>query len=1499
MGKLCRLGKPGKLGERFPGLARFFAHSSLFHPQLPILRRTLYGLLTFAFIVYLCAATVLIGLRYFVLPHVDDYRPRIEALTSAHLHVPLHIGHLAPHWDGLQPGVDITGLTIRDRNGEIALDVPHASVSLSWRSLLTFEPVLSSVVVEHANLLVERDAHGELFVAGIPVPVNNTDDATSATWLMHQQALVLRGGTLRWRDAISHAPDLEWHDLRGVLLNNGHDHRFALQASAQGTVLHGPLDIRAHFRHAFFSTAGKPQNWHGQAYLDTGPVDLPTLGRYVKLPIEAFAGRVDNVAWVHFAHGSITSAHGVADGLDVVLHARQGQPTLNLPFMHFTWQLGVVSNDYRLKLQDFRAELGQPPLADGTPLLRELAFHRFEGRYREASQQRGELIGASGDRTDLSMIAVLMRRLPLPMPLLNALARFDPHGVVENYAITLERAAPGAGRMASANEEPIVHYSLHADLQGIGFAAQPAPLSTVSASSSSSLSSSASALALESAQASLPHHLHLGIPGVENLWGRIDNDETQGTLTLDTKNTAITIPGLFDDPQLTFNQLSGAASWTVAPQRAAGAAYKAFRITIGHLSFTNADAHASLTATYTNPGHGPGALDLHAHFARADINHIARYLPVSIGMGLRHYLGHSLVAGTAKDATIDVHGNLTEFPYEHHPQAGLFHIVAPFAGGRFDPSPVPADAQHTWPALENIDGTFVLNNNKLRVDIAHARYHGFALAGITGRIDDLGNHNDSFVVTGAGNGPLADLLDYVNHSPLGSMANHAGDRIHAQGGAKLALKLTVPRTPNPIIGVTGTLGFAGDQLDMEGNAVPPLSNLVGDVGFTNHSAQFTHLTGRFLGGEVSASGGLRDDGHYAVNVAGRLDADAREVRGLAQPENGHSALAALLAHMHGATPYAVSVQGAPGKMPDVDVRSSLAGLALDLPAPLNKAASAVMPLHFTLLPQTSNVVASAPGLAVQRASLTLGVLNAVYDLRSTEAGAVQVVRGAVGINQPAWLPAQGVTAAADLGTLDVDAWRDVLAQFSAQADDEAVDKTTNTTTTPTTTNAANTTSTANAAGAGAVVSPSQKISPPTSSVPSASSASSLPSPLLMPGGQLAQYLPSRLALHVGALTLLHRRWDNLAVGVTHNSERWWASIDSDQVSGSLSWQPDQEAEDSGAAGTLRAHLTRLIVPAPMRGNDVSPAHESTPVSHMPAIHLTVDQLVVQGHDLGSLQVRAHNFVDDDGAPTWQLDALDLKNPAAHLSATAQWSMRRLALRHRHFLLGASDQGSPPRHTMLDFHLDISDTGALLDRLGQPHIMRSGSGVLSGNVTWRGGPTAIDYPSLRGTLALELHHGQILKVDPGVAKLLGVFSLQSLGRFVTLNFRDVVGKGLPFSKVTGSGKIHHGIVHIDKFTMNTSPAKVNVQGTVDLAQETQTLHVHVVPQLHAGVGVIAVAAVNPLLGLGAFVANMTILPSLGSVFASDYAITGPWANPLVEQLHGNAAKPQPPATAIAH
>jgi uncharacterized protein (TIGR02099 family) len=1366
-----------------------------------VLRHTLRVLLAIALVLYFIAAGLFLGLRYGLLPRVDAFRPRIETVVSEKLHAQFAIGKLTPHWTGFQPGIDITDLTIRDHDGKVALNVPHATATVSWRSLWQFTPILSSLIVDQPDVLVARGSDGSLSVAGVTMPSTHTGNDAFTTWLLRQQAVVLRGGTLRWNDARHDAPELALQNIRLAILNDGYDHRVALQAPPDGTVLHGPLDFRAQFRHARLSAIGKPVNWTGQAYVSTGPVDLPALAHYMDFPIETYAGRIDNAIWIEFGQGRMKSASGELSGTDVSMRVRPTQPRLDVPVASFSWKVDIGPGDYTLQLNHLHAELGQPPLGDGTPLTRTLALATLTGHFRRASVQHGQLISVTGDRVDLGILAEFSRALPVSGRLLNQLVRFNPRGLVTNYLIEVERATPESGEAASEHNasgaEPIVRYRFKADLQGISVAAQEPPPGLTPLG-----------------------HPRAGLPGVENLWGSVDADETHGSMTINTNNVAVTLPGVFDDPRLKFDRLQGHGNWTVRPA-APGEAHKAFAITVPDLRVANADTAARVTADYSNPGHGRGSLDLKASFDYAQVTRIVRYLPTSISEKLRTYLGHGLQAGLSHGATIEVHGDLTKFPYSRDPTAGVFHIVAPFKGGKFDPSPYPPRKMkdgvtpNVWPPLDGIDGTFELKENVLRFDIDRARYKRVALTRVNGKIDDLGTKASSLVIDGDGHGPLADMIDYVNGSALGGLSKHLGEKVQAEGPASLALKLTVPRTPKPHIAVEGAVGFRNNRLAVDN--VPPLSQLTGKVRFTEHTAQLDRLAGQFMGGDVRANGGLRQDGTYALDVSGHIAVDA--ARGL----NLHGPAAQVLTRMSGSAPYNLSVNGAKGRLPDVTANSDLSGLALDFPAPFNKPLGTPMPLHFTLSPATTP---SDAGL--QRADLKFGPIAASYLLRHTPNQPPAVVVGAIGVNKPAELPSEGVIAAVDIDTFDADQWRTLVTQMRSKE------------------------------------------------APSASA------PIGGPNSTLTQFLPNRFALHIGTLTLLKRHWESVIVGASREEGKWQANVASNQVSGHVAWVPGPTKD---SPGTLQARLARLVIPSATE-NDLLGQAISAPAQNMPSIDLLVNELIVRGHNLGSLEVDAHNY-QEDGVPVWALDRLDISNPAATLTATANW---RTSTR-----LGASAEEDTPKRTVFDFKLDIKDAGALLERAGQPRTLKGGSGTLSGKVVWRGGPTRIDYPTLNGNLSVDLHHGQILKVDPGVAKLLGVLSLQSLARFATMNFRDVIGEGLPFESVTATGQISDGIGRTDNFQMVTAPARAEMKGSVDLAQETQDLHVHIVPTVSAGAGVVAATVINPLFGLAALVADFALSKSISKAFAMDYAITGSWSKPHIERVHDDRGKMDLPAS----
>ena len=210
-----------------------------------------------------------------------------------------------------------------------------------------------------------------------------------------------------------------------------------------------------------------------------------------------------------------------------------------------------------------------------------------------------------------------------------------------------------------------------------------------------------------------------------------------------------------------------------------------------------------------------------------------------------------------------------------------------------------------------------------------------------------------------------------------------------------------------------------------------------------------------------------------------------------------------------------------------------------------------------------------------------------------------------------------------------------------------------------------------------------------------------------------------------------------------------------------------------------------------------------------------------------------------------------------------------------------------RGAVMDFKLTLVDSGALLERLGTHGAIRGGKGELSGQVAWQGSPFALDPASLSGQVNVAIDSGQFLKVDPGAARLLSVLSLQSLPRRLSLDFRDVFQEGFAFDNVTGDLKISAGVAQTNNLRMRGAQAAVLMEGSADIVRETQDLRVVVVPEINAGTAALAYAVINPVIGLGAFLAQALLKQPLTEANTREFRVSGLWADPKVEPVQRRA------------
>jgi uncharacterized protein (TIGR02099 family) len=373
---------------------------------------------------------------------------------------------------------------------------------------------------------------------------------------------------------------------------------------------------------------------------------------------------------------------------------------------------------------------------------------------------------------------------------------------------------------------------------------------------------------------------------------------------------------------------------------------------------------------------------------------------------------------------------------------------------------------------------------------------------------------------------------------------------------------------------------------------------------------------------------------------------------------------------------------------------------------------------------------------------------------------------------------------------------------------------------------------------------------------------------LQAANALQAYLPTSLAVRAKAVQLDGRKLHNVVVGGTREGTLWRANVDATELSGYLEYR--QPAASS--PGRVYARLARLVV-AQSDAQDVENLLDSQPAS-IPALDIVVEDFDLRGRKLGRLDIDAVNL-GVSGPREWRLNRFNLAMPEATLTAHGNWAAIGTG--------AVSRSVKERRRTVMNFKLDITDAGDLLGRFGMKDVIRKGQGKLEGQIAWQGSPLTLDYASMTGGANLNLENGQFLKADPGLAKLLGVLSLQSLPRRLTLDFRDVFSEGFAFDFIRGDVTVAQGIARTNNLQMKGVNAAVLMEGQADIEKETQSLKVVVVPEINAGSASLIASVINPVVGLTTFLAQWVLRRPLSEATTQEFLIDGTWTDPRVTRV----------------
>jgi uncharacterized protein YhdP len=103
-------------------------------------------------------------------------------------------------------------------------------------------------------------------------------------------------------------------------------------------------------------------------------------------------------------------------------------------------------------------------------------------------------------------------------------------------------------------------------------------------------------------------------------------------------------------------------------------------------------------------------------------------------------------------------------------------------------------------------------------------------------------------------------------------------------------------------------------------------------------------------------------------------------------------------------------------------------------------------------------------------------------------------------------------------------------------------------------------------------------------------------------------------------------------------------------------------------------------------------------------------------------------------------------------------------------------------------------------------------------------------------------------------------------------------------------IEQGIAKTANLQMKGVNAAVMMDGQADIAKETQSVRVIVIPEINAGSASVIASILNPLVGLTTFLAQVVLRRPLIDAATQEFFVDGTWLDPKVTKVNRNAQTP---------
>lgn len=471
--------------------------------------------------------------------------------------------------------------------------------------------------------------------------------------------------------------------------------------------------------------------------------------------------------------------------------------------------------------------------------------------------------------------------------------------------------------------------------------------------------------------------------GVDNFSGELELSGDNLVVLMDTAKAELSLPSMFYEP-FEIDQLAGLFEISLNKEGVVVSGNE-WELSTPHIK-TKGRAYFDLTA-------GNPFMDVFITGYEAGFSSVASYIPRGqLNDDAHSWLSKAFQSGSAKNISLMMHGNPMEFPFRNG--TGMFELV-------FDAKDVRLKYGNNWPVAQDVDAFVLFRNEGLYINGRSASYKSLHSKQITVAIPDF--NQTTLVMNASLLGSADDWINFVQNSPLSRNIENTLDDLQLSGTADVDLALIYPLSSKTQqdFRILGDVDLKQSNILFKSSGVK-FEQVSGNIEFTGQSLSSTFVDASFQGRPLEVVISTQKKPHKVViDVAGRM-----------QPGKiVQSFIPELKDYLSGGSDWSAKVLLPLSKgskdVPRISLASTLNGVEITMPYPMNKAKQTDRPFHMDIdLHKESKNIAWSLGKTI----------FARHQIGQTH-------RGQIAFDQPAKLPDRdGLSIAGHLTTLNLDTW---------------------------------------------------------------------------------------------------------------------------------------------------------------------------------------------------------------------------------------------------------------------------------------------------------------------------------------------------------------------------------------------------------------------------------------------------------------------------------------------